>query len=128
MSIFENYSKTAVLTAFGSTFVYIIVFVTFKYIGWDWSSVFWNLLYAAFVIWTVWYDRKNKFVSVNDAKLVTLGTALSAFAVATLDILFTLISHPVLGSWVMALIFLAISFALQLMLFCIASFIPVKKL
>lgn len=127
MAISGNYSIRAVATTFISTFSYIILFVLFKYFEWDWLAVFWNLSYAVFVIWTVWLDRKNRFRSIDDAKLVTLGTALSAFAVATLDILFNLISHPVSGNWVMALVFLFISALLQLGLFVLAWFIPVKK-
>ncbi|WP_312110837.1 hypothetical protein [Pantoea septica] len=127
MELTDGYSKSAIRTAFGSTLVYIISFALLKYFDLNWPVAILNFLYALFVILTVWVDRKGKFTTIEDAKLVTLGTALSAFAVSTLDILFNLASNPISGNWVLGIIFVVISALIQAMLFLSALFILKKN-
>lgn len=127
MKLFKDYTCPAIAVAFGTSLVYVFVFMIFKANKQNGLLISINVVYAIFVLLTVVWDRMGRFKTTRNAKLVTLGTAVAPIATNIADVLFTpLFTYPN-EKWPHAVYFLGIAgvFLIFLLVLCFA--IPVKS-
>lgn len=120
MDLTGGCSKGAIFVTFISTFLYVALFLTFKWLEWLLGVIFLNAAYALFVGCAVAYDRKEKFESKADAQFVTFGTAIAPITVATMDAMFAMADAPEHISIKLAALFMIGTVASGLFMFCLA--------
>ncbi|MBS0877982.1 MULTISPECIES: hypothetical protein [unclassified Tatumella] len=122
----DGYSKKVIAFTFLSSWGYVILFMFCRAWKQDELLTVLNLCYAIFVFWTVAYDRMGKFKTELDAKLVTLGTAISPVAASIADALLTFMSEHQNSSLAKATYFCAVAFLILAFQILFSLLIPVK--
>ncbi|WP_147085347.1 hypothetical protein [Pantoea sp. 3_1284] len=127
MRFFRGYTCKAVSVAFITSLTYVLAFVLLKAGQINTGLIILNFIYAIFVLITVIYDRKGKFRTQCNARLVTLGTAVSPIASNTADALFTAIYSNPKEQWPHVALFLTIALGLFIIHSGLSLFLPAKK-
>lgn len=122
----DGYSKNVIVTTFLTSWCYVIFFMIFKVSKYEGCLTLLNLCYAILVFWLVTRDRMGKFKTELDAKLVTLGTAISPIAASIADTLITFMSEHTNSSIAKATYFCAVALLILAFQLLFSLLIPVK--
>lgn len=127
MKLFEGYTRLALAVAFGTSLLYVFVFMIFKANKLDGLLISINVIYAIFVLVTVVWDRMGWFETSRNAKLVTLGTAVAPIATNIADVLFSILFAYPNDRWPHAVYFLGVAFVFLIFLLVLCFAIPVES-
>lgn len=129
MKLFEGYTRLALAVAFVPSLAYVLGFVILKANQQDGWLLTINVIYAIFVLATVFWDRMGRFKTTRNSKLVTLGTAVAPIATNIADVLLSLLIKYFDAEWAHAVYFVGaalVILAFQLVL-CFAIPVDIRK-